>query len=117
MGWIARDFDGNIVDDQAEAKTHPQDFQWGPDAALGDLVRSHLAAAGFDADDDECGYDDLVDSNLRISFKQPDHVLFAIGDLDYAIQACGGDVFEAPVGALKDYLAPGAADYFPSLRN
>ena len=28
-GWVARDFDGNIVD-LADARTHPQDLYWGP---------------------------------------------------------------------------------------
>ena len=116
-GWIARDFDGNIVDDQADARTHPHDFQWGPDQALADLVRSHFKDADIDQSDEDCSYDDLLNTNLQVSFKQPDHVLFSIGELDYAIQACGADIFEAPVADLKDYVAPGAADYFPSLRN
>ncbi|MEO8758327.1 MAG: hypothetical protein ABI398_11330, partial [Devosia sp.] len=116
-GWIARTFDGKIVDDQADARTHPDDFSWGPDKALGDLVRAHLNNGDFDLSDPDCGYNDLVDSDLAIGFRQPDIVVFGFRTLENAIEACAGEIYDAPVAELKDYLAPGAADYFPSLRN
>ena len=103
-GWIARTFDGDIVADQADAKTHPDNFNWGPDKALGDLVRAHLKDADVDLSDGDCGYDDLIDSDLAISFKQPDHVVFGLRTLENAIEACAADLYEAPIGDLKDYL-------------
>lgn len=51
----------------------------------------------------ECGYDELIPMNLTISFKQGDRVLFALDDLPHAIQACGDDLYEAPIGELRQF--------------
>jgi hypothetical protein len=116
QGWVARDYNGDLVADQADARTHPDDFNWGPDQALGDFIRSHLNDSDLELSDADCGYGALIDSDLAISFKQPDLVVFGIRTLDNAIQACAADLYEAPIASLGKYLAPGAADYFPSLR-
>jgi len=113
-GWVARDFDGNVAD-TADARTHPQDFQWGPDKALGDFVKAHRAKNGDVALNEDCNYDELIDSNLAINFKTPDRVLFALGGLENAIEACGADLYEAPVADLNFLLTPEAVDYLPSL--
>lgn len=115
-GWVAKDFDGNLVDSQL-AYNQPDSFQWGPDETLAAFVKAHRisdAELGL-GDPNECGIDDLIDSNLAIGFKRPDHVLFALGHLDNAIEACGSDLYEAPISELRELLTPEADRYFPGL--
>lgn len=79
------------------------------------LAKRTPGDADFEA---ECGTEDLIRDHLTVSFKRNDHVLFGLGELPHAMQACGDDVWETPIAALpKELLAPEAADYFPSLRN
>ncbi|MEO6012198.1 MAG: hypothetical protein ABIQ30_01250 [Devosia sp.] len=117
-GWVAKDFDGKLAD-IVDARTHPRDFQWGPDEELAKFVKAHRqtdAELGLEPDS-ECGIDELIDSNLAVGFKDGDKVLFTLGDLPNVIQACSSDLYEAPIAELKDLLASGAADYFPSLKS
>jgi hypothetical protein len=44
-------------------------------------------------------------------------VLLTLDGLEYAIQACGADLWEGPITDLKPCLALPAADYFPVLKN
>lgn len=89
----------------------------GPAPALADFVRSHLKQAEVDLTDADCDYDNLIDTNLAVAFKPNNTVLFALDGLEYAIQACGADLWQGPITDLKPYLAPTAADYFPVLKN
>ena len=114
-GWVPRY--GDDVIDIDDARTHPDDFTWGPDDSLVKLVMSHLAETDFDLDDADCGYADLVRNNLAIAFKPGDRVLFSLDGLDNAIEACGGDIWETSLANIQDMLAPTARDYFPSLAN
>ena len=113
-GWVAKDFDGKTVD-LAEARKRPGELYWGPDKELGDFVRAHRPKDGDVELNEECNYDELIDSNLAISFKAPDRVLFALDRLENAIVACGADLYEAPIADVNFLLTPEAADYFPSL--
>lgn len=88
----------------------------GPATALADFVRSHLKGSDVDLTDTECDYDSLIDTNLAVAFKPDNTVLFALDGLEYAIQACGADLWQGPITDLKPYLALTAADYFPVLR-
>lgn len=114
--WVPHDFDGNEVTAEVAAAS-PDDVQWGPNDALIELITSHLGEADFDLSDADCGYADLVRKNLAVKFKPGDKVTFAFGDLEYAIQACGGDIWETPLADIKDLLAPTAKEYFPALAN
>jgi hypothetical protein len=89
----------------------------GPSAALADFVRSHLKDADVDLTDTDCDYSNLIDTNLAVAFKPDNTVLLTLDGLEYAIQACGADLWEGPITDLKPYLALTAADYFPVLRN
>ena len=90
----------------------------GPSKELADFVRSHLKDPGLNlADPEECDYDTLVGTNLAVAFKPGNKVLLTLDGLEYAIQACGADLWEGPITELKPYLAPTAADYFPVLKN
>jgi hypothetical protein len=92
------------------------DYRWEPGQSLIDL-----AIARRDKSDqafaEDCGIDDLIASNLDVTFKRGDIAVFTLQGLPHVIQACQEDIFEAPLSDLKAYLAPTAADYFPSLRN
>ncbi len=112
--WVAKDGD-EVVADQADARTHPDDFVWGPGKPLADLVKAHYKDADVDLSDGDCPYPELIDSNLSISFNQPDRVLFSLDGLPNVIQACGADLYEVPITELKELLAPTAKDYFPAL--
>ena len=61
--------------------------------------------------------DELIASNLEVTFKQGGIAVFTLQGLPHVIQACQEDIFEAPLSELRDYLAPTAATYFPSLKN
>ncbi len=89
----------------------------GPAAALADFVKSRLKRADIDPTDTDCDYDTLIDTNLAVAFKPNNMVLLTLDGLDYAIQACGADLWEGPITDLKPYLALTAADYFPVLKN
>ena len=60
--------------------------------------------------------DELIATNLDVTFKRGDIAVFTLQGLPHVIQACQEDIFEAPLAELRDYLAPTAADYFPALR-
>jgi hypothetical protein len=62
-------------------------------------------------------YGNLIDTNLAVVFRPDNTVLLTLDGLEYAIQACGADLWEGPITDLKPYLALTAADYFPVLRN
>jgi hypothetical protein len=94
------------------------EYSWEPGQKLIDFVRAKYEAnteADHSADAD-CGITDLIASNLAITFKQPDIVLFTLGGLPHVIMACGTDLYEAPVAELGELLKPAAADYFPTLK-
>jgi len=116
-GWVPTSFTDDAPVDLATARAHPTDYQWGPDKKLADFVRAHRDKASADAANEaECGYDDLVASNLKITFAGNDMVIFTLDDLPTAIFACGYDLYEAPIAQLKELLTPEAAAYFPSLK-
>ena len=114
-GWVATTLDGRAAD-LVDARTHPQDFIWGPDDALADLVKSHLKDPGVHLRD-YCDDESLIDKDyLQIGFEGDDRVQFYIGgDLPAVIHHCTDILYEAPIAELKDYLTPEAFRYFPSL--
>ncbi len=115
-GWVPHDLDGADVD-PAFAAANPDEVRWGPDNTLVELIMSHLgdSESNFDVDSEDCGYADLVRHNLDASFKPGDRIQFAFGDLEYVIQACGGDLWDPPLADIDGLLAPTAKDYFPAL--
>jgi hypothetical protein len=116
-GWIARDYTTGEAVNLATARLDPHSYQWGPDDALAAFVRAHMnpddtGDADFAA---ECGFDELIKTNLAIGFKQPDIVTFTFGGLPYAIQACAIDLYAAPITDLRAFLTPEAAAWFHEL--
>ena len=105
--WVATALDGKAAD-LADARTHPQDFMWGPDEALADLVKSHLKDPGVHLRD-YCDDENLVDEYLQVGFEGNDRVQFYIGGgLPAVIQSCMDNLYEAPIADLRDYLTPEA---------
>jgi hypothetical protein len=74
--------------------------------------REHDSDADWEA---ECGIDDLVADYLAVEFKQDGTVTFALSGLPHAINACGVDLYTAPLTELVPYLASSAENYFPAL--
>ena len=91
------------------------DYRWEPGQSLIDLAIARRDKSDF-AFGEECGIDDLIATNLDVTFRQGDIAVFTLQGLPHVIQACQDTIFEAPLADLKDYLAPTAADYFPSLK-
>lgn len=118
-GWIAKDFDGNVVDLE-EARANPREYQWGPDKELLAFVNANRATneeLGFTDDPDGCQMDELIPEYLAISFNGEDNVHFGMDGLPYVAVACGSDLYDAPITELRDLLTPEAADYFPALKD
>lgn len=90
------------------------DYSWKPGQSLIDLAIARRDKSEY-AFGEDCGIDDLIATNLAVTFKPGDIAVFTLQGLPHVIQACQDDIFEAPLADLKDYLAPTAADYFPSL--
>lgn len=98
------------------ANSRQGDWRWEPGQSLIDLAIARRVKSD-DADFEEsCGMDELIASNLAVTFKEGDIAVFTLQGLPHVIQACQEDIFEAPIGELGDYLAPTAVDYFPSLK-
>lgn len=64
--------------------------------------------------DEECGYPDLVRTNLSIRFAMPDHVIFGLDGLPHVMGACADDLYEAPIGELTGTPPPRGIALFPS---
>lgn len=92
------------------------DYRWEPGQSLIDLAIARRSKDEY-AFGEDCGIDDLIATNLDVTFREGDIAVFALQGLPHVIQACQDTVFEAPLAELRDYLAPTAVDYFPSLKN
>ncbi|MEO7223088.1 MAG: hypothetical protein ABIY37_11500 [Devosia sp.] len=118
-GWIAKTFDGEIVALE-DARANPADYQWGPDEDLLAFVNEHRPTneeLGFTGGEDDCPIDELIATNLAIGFKGNDVVHFSMDGLPHVAVACASDLYEAPIGELRELLTPEAVDYFPVLAN
>jgi hypothetical protein len=114
-GWVPTPIDEDSPKDLKSARAKPGDYTWGPDEKLAAYVRAHLPKTDADTGEDDCSMGELIASNLNISFVQGDKARFSLDGLPYAIQSCGGTLFETPLKNLRPFLTPGAAAYFPSL--
>lgn len=90
------------------------DYRWEPGQSLIDLAIARRDKSEY-AFGEDCGIDELIATNLDVTFKEGDIAVFTLQGLPHVIQACQDDIFEAPLAELKDHLAPTAAEYFPSL--
>lgn len=74
--------------------------------------REHDSDADWEA---ECGIDDRIGDYLAVSFQQGDKITFTLSGLPHVINACGMDLYTAPLTDLVPYLANSAETYFPAL--
>ena len=98
------------------ADSRQGEYRWEPGQSLIDLAISRRVKSTDASFEVDCGMDDLIASNLAVSFRQGDIAVFTLQGLPHVIQACQEDIFEAPLAELRQYLAPTAAEYFPSLK-
>ncbi len=102
---------------QIFADSRQGDWRWEPGQSLIDLAISRREKSDDAEFEESCGMDELIATNLAVTFKPGDIAVFTLQGLPHVIQACQEDIFEAPIAELRDYLAPTAADYFPSLKS
>jgi hypothetical protein len=114
-GWIASDFASGETIDIETARADPGNYHWGADLALADFIIAQHPSLGSAEIDEECGYPDLVRTNLSIRFAMPDQVIFGLDDLPHVLGACAQDLYDAPIGELRDLLLPEANTYFPGV--
>jgi hypothetical protein len=110
-GWIPTE-DGKPVPLDAARET-PFLFTWKPDAALVAFVRANMPSQEYAL---ECLAHERVPDHLDISFAPGDVAVFRIDGLDSTELPCEGELFSMPLARMREFLAPGAEDYFPSLR-
>lgn len=91
-------------------------YRWEPGQSLIDLAISRRVVSDDAEFEEQCGMNELIASNLAVTFRPGDIAVFTLQGLPHVIQACQEDIFETPLAELKDYLAPTAAEYFPSLK-
>ncbi|MEO5806264.1 hypothetical protein [Devosia sp.] len=115
--WVAKSYgadEGDAPIGPATAHADPDQYYFGPGK---DMVAYVIAHRETDAErDEECGILDLIPTNLAIHFVDDNRVSFGLEGLPYAIQACGDEQLNVPIKDLKPLLAPGAKDYFASLK-
>jgi hypothetical protein len=116
-GWVARNYDGEIVDID-EARANPADYQWGPDDELLAFVNANRPSngeLGFNDEMADCPIDEMIPQYMAIGFKGDDVVLFSMDGVPHVAFGCASDLYEAPITELRDLLTDEAADYFPPL--
>lgn len=113
--WVPREFGGGPEIDVETARANPDGYEWGPSYELAEYIKAHRTKSDDATFEEECAIDDLISGNLKISFRPGDRVVFGLGSLPSVIAACGGDLYEAPIGDLLEFLDSRAAGFFPSL--
>ncbi|MBP1850340.1 hypothetical protein [Rhizobium halophytocola] len=111
-GWVARDFDGNIVD-PAAVGVDPDQIVWGPSDELVDYLEAHRQK-GDDQMEADCGIPDLIRTNLTAYIKGED-LVFALSDLPHVIFTCTDDVLSLPLKDARPLLSEAGARYFEAL--
>ena len=111
-GWVAKDADGNVIDpSKAE---DPSLLLYGPDDGLLKYVTDHLDPT-IDADlKAECGFEDLMKTNLGVYFTQDD-LVFTFKDLPHVAFACTVDLAKVPLEKAGPLLTKKGASYFAQL--
>jgi len=115
-GWVPRPYGEDKIADIAKARANPGAYSWGPD----DKLKAFLLKRAEEKDPElakECEFKDVLREHLQISFKQEERAVFSLAGLPHAISGvCQGAFFEAPLAEIREFLTPGAAEYFPSLK-
>ena len=116
-GWIPTPLYDGTPSDLKSAQADPDNYSWAADDALVDFVVKHLPPDEVATDEDSCASRDSIQQSLAISFVQGDKVRFGLTAMPAVASACNGKLVDVPLSEAKALLTPGAADYFPSLKN
>lgn len=116
--WVPREW-GSPADEFVSAKAaaaNPHAYYWGPSPELIAYVKENVPADLFDEDlADECLADQQIAEQLDIRFVAEDSVMFTLSGYPHVISVCNGDLFPVRLDAVRQFLGPGAAAYFPEL--
>lgn len=116
--WVPREW-GGAPGEFASAKAaaaNPDAFYWGPSPDLIAYVKRNIPTELFDAGlAEECLADQQIAEQLDIRFAAGDSVMFTLSGYPHAISVCNGDLFSVRIDAVKEFLAAGAAAYFPGV--
>lgn len=114
--WVARDW-GAGPDETVDldiARAAPDDYAWGPNAALIAYVRDHVPADLFDAELAEaCIGEAAIADQLDIRFAEGPSAVFTLAGFPHVISVCNGDLFSVELSALEQFLTPEAGAFFP----
>jgi hypothetical protein len=86
-----------------------------PPERLVEFIKANREHDSDAAWEEECGIDDLIGQYLAVQFNQDATVTFTLDSLPHAINACGMDLYTAPLLDLVPYLTNSAENYFPAL--
>lgn len=118
--WIPREW-GARPDEVADtdlAQETPDAYHWGPSPDLIAFVRNNLppeyAAEDSEMEDDCYTPQSLVDQ-LDIRFAPGPSAVFTASGYPHIMSFCNSDLFTVPLADIRQFLAPGAAHYFPEL--
>jgi hypothetical protein len=110
-GWIATNGDGTVVDPSTVAD--PSLLSFGPNE---DLIRFVITnrEKSDDETEKECGFDDLIRSNLAVYFTKDD-LVFTMKGLPHVIFACTEDLLRVPLKDARPLLTDVGSGYFEVL--
>ncbi|WP_157959663.1 hypothetical protein [Devosia submarina] len=115
--WTAisniNDYEAEI--DQAEALQAPQNYLWAAGQPLIDYVVANRTPGSDASFEEECGFDELIQSNLGMRFAPGDKVVFALQGLPHVSFACTSDLLTVELSQIPELLAPDATQYLPGL--
>lgn len=118
--WVPRGYGSMDVIDPAVVAANPDEYYyWGPSAELIEYVQANTDTGELFGDDPElleaCISDEAIADRLTFGFLPDDTVVFVVSGFPHAIGVCNGPLFSVPLADLRQFLAPTAKDYFPSL--
>ena len=111
-GWVAKDFDGNVVD--ASKAEDPASLTYGPNADLAKYVVDHLDPTIDPGLKNDCGYPDLINTNLGV-YVTKDNLVFTLNDLPHVSFACTVDLAKVPLKQAGSLLTDEGKAYFAEM--
>jgi len=110
-GWTATNGDGTVVDPSTVAD--PSLLSFGPSESLIQFILKNREKFD-DETEKECGYEDLIRSNLAVYFTADD-LVFTLQGLPHVIFACTDDLLTVPLKDARPLLTEEGAGYFEVL--
>jgi len=111
-GLVAKDYDGKVVD--AVEADDPANLIYETDEKLVKYIVDHLDKTIDPALTSECGYPDLIKSNLAVYFIA-DTLVFTLRELPQVSAACTVDLVKVPLKDAGAFLNEEGKSYFEGL--